>query len=131
MPSTFEPLLKLESFVTNDESTNVVTSSFITGSLMVVAMILTGLFIWSYWKDRYLFISVIAFVAFLYCGEMMLLSAINKASLDITQFRLFMGSSILFSIMFFIIAVFGAVKYWRRNSSSSPYVPTTVQNYLN
>lgn len=131
MPSTFEPLLKMEQFVTNAESESVVSFSFITGALMVVAMILTGVFIWSYQKDRFLFIAVFAFVAMLYSAEIMLLSAINMSKLDMTQFTLFMGSSVLFSIMFFIVAIFGAFKYWRRNSSSSPYVPTTVQNYLN
>lgn len=134
MPSPFEPILKksnfFEPFVSESESVSIVSNTFIGAGLMLVAMLITWLFIWSYQKDRFLFISMFALVAFLYGAEMVILSAINMNNLDVSQFKLFMGSSLLFCLIFIIVGLFGFIKYKRRNVSST-YVPSNVQNYLN
>lgn len=133
MPSPFEPILKksnfFEPFVSESESVSIVTNTFIGASLMFAAMLITWLFIWSYQKDKFLFISMFALVAFLYGAEMVILSAVNMSNLDQAQFKLFMGSSLLFCLIFVIVGLFGFIKYKRRNVTSS-YVPPAVQNYL-
>lgn len=132
MPSPFEPIVKLrtyETFVSDSEQTSIVANTFISASLMFVAMLITWLFIWSYQKDRYLFIAMFAVVALLYGVEMVILTSVNSSELQSVQYKLFMSSSILFSAIFFLVGVFGFFKYYRRNVGS--YVPTTVQNYLN
>lgn len=136
MPSPFEPLLvgssdAFESFVTEKESTDVVSNTFVAAALMFLAMLITWFLIWSYQKDRYFFISSFALVAFLYGSLMVILSAVNMSNLSLTQFKLFMGSSLLFTLIFMVVGLFGYFKYKRRNATTNPYVPTTVQNYLN
>lgn len=134
MPHPFESILKyplrVEHYVSSSESASIVSSTFIGAGLMFLAMLITWLFIWSYQKDRYLFISMVALVAFAYGTEMVILSAVNMSDLTVTQFRLFMGSSLLFSLMFMLVSIFGFVKYKHRNSSPSSYVPSNVESYL-
>ena len=133
MPSPFEPILRksnfFETFVSESEGVSIIANTFIGGGLMLLAMVITWLFIWSYQKDKFLFIAILASVALLFSSEIVILSAVNMSNLDVVQFRLFMGSSLVFSFIFMIVAIFGFIKYSKRGGGS--YVPSQVSTYLN
>lgn len=122
-------LQKKENFVSQSESLTIVSNTFIGAGLMLFAMVVTWLFIWSYQKDRYLFIAILSFVALIYSSEMVIVSAVSMKSLSDLQFKLIMGSSLLFSFIFILVGLFGFIKYKRRTPGS--YVPSNVSDYLN
>jgi uncharacterized YccA/Bax inhibitor family protein len=137
MPVLFEPLLKhggfsgaFEPFANQSETVSIVSGTFIGAGLMVIATVITWLFIWSYQKNVHLFVTMFALVAFIFGVEIVILTAINMSELEKTQFRMFMSSSILFSLICVVIALFGFFKY-KQQSASSSYVPSSVQSYLN
>jgi membrane protease YdiL (CAAX protease family) len=139
MPATFEPLVRrnpdhnvIEMFVSGDESMSIMTNIFVSAGVMILAMILTWLFIWSYQKDYHLFISIIALVAFLFALENIIIILVNMSKYEEVSFKISMGSNVLSGIMFLIISIFFFIRFFqtRRQVSSSSYIPTNVQNYI-
>jgi hypothetical protein len=135
MTADFQPILKhnlVEEFVSSNESLKIVTNIFISAGLMVVAMIITWLFIWSYEKDINLFISIIACVAMLFSMESIIMTIINMSKFDEISFKVSMGSGITASLIFFILAITFFIRFFQRmrGDSGSRYVPSTVSNYI-
>jgi ABC-type multidrug transport system fused ATPase/permease subunit len=138
MPSEFEPILKqklsntngIEQFVSESESTSIVGSIFMGIGLMVLAMLITWLFLWSYQKEKLLFIVVLSVVVFLYSVEMVAFIALQRGKLSPLMFRIFMGSSVMISIMCIILIIVFSIKASQRLRGRSSYVPGPVQDYI-
>lgn len=142
MPAEFEPLVKkttdhnvVEMFVSGDQSITIMTNILVSAGLMILAMIITWVFIWSYEKDRQLFISIIALVSLLFSIENVVIILVNMSKYDPVSFKISMGSNILSGLIFSIITVYFFIRFFqnqRSNASSmSSYVPSNVQNYIN
>jgi O-antigen/teichoic acid export membrane protein len=135
MTADFAPILKqnlVEQFVSSNESLKIVTNIFISAGLMVFAMMITWLFIWSYQKNTNLFIAFIACVAMLFSLEWIILTIINMSKYDEISFKVSMGSGILNGLIFFILAMTFFIRFFQdsRGDSGSRYVPSTVSNYI-
>jgi hypothetical protein len=139
MPADFIPLLKkredddeVEQFVPDKDTGSIVTNIFISLGLMIVAMLITWLFIWSYEKDRSLFITIFAVVAFLYAAEIAVFIAINTDKLDTITFRIMTSSTVFFGFTFLLIAIIFMIKAIQHlRSKSQGYVSNTVRDYIN
>lgn len=105
---------------------------FIGIALMILATLLTVLFYWSFQKEKYLFITILCAVVFLYTIKMVILVAILRDKLNSIVFRLYMGSTAFMSLMTLMMMIYFAVKTSQRlrgTSSSSSYIPPPVQSY--
>ncbi len=134
MPSLFEPILKQpkseEHFVSDEESKNIVVNILIGVSLMVAAMLITWLFIWSYEKEKSLFIAIFATVMFIYAIKMVIFIALKKNDMNETTFKVFMGSSVTVAIMNLMLIIFFSIRASSRLRGRSSYVPGAVQDYI-
>lgn len=139
MPAEFVPVVQqrnkaeiVEMFVSGNESLTIMTNIFVSAGIMIFAMIITWLFIWSYNKDKLLFISIISIVAILFAIENIIIILINMDKYDPISFKVTMGSNILCGIIFFIVAIVFFIRFFqnRRSSSASSYVPSNVQSYI-
>ena len=135
MTADFAPILKqkeIEQFVSSSQSTTIATNIFVSAGLMIFAMLVTWVMIWSYQKDKYLFIAIICFISILFCLEMIIIILINMNRYDEITFKLTMGSSVMMGIIYLILIIIFIFRYFQsqRAESSSSYVPPSVQNYI-
>lgn len=135
MTAEFEPLLKqqqIEQFVSASQSTTIATNIFVSAGLMIFAMLITWMMIWSYQKDKFLFIAIICFISIMFCLEIIIIMLINMNRYDEVTFKLTMGSSVMMGLIYFILLIIFVVRYFQnqRANSTSSYVPSSVQNYI-
>lgn len=141
MPAEFEPLLKknhgnlVETFVSGDESMTIMTNILVSAGLMILAMMITWMFIWSFQKDHQFFISIVSIVAFLFAIENIIIILVNMSHYDPISFKISMGSNVLSAVIFFIMSVYFFVRYVQTQRASSgygtQYIPQNVQSYIN
>jgi heme/copper-type cytochrome/quinol oxidase subunit 2 len=144
MPGIFVPILKseqekrkitdeIETFEDNDEESTgeMVGKIFIGISLMTLAMIMTWLFIWSYNKDRALFMVIFASLTFIYALKVFIYIMVTRSKMSSEIFRVYLGSAITMLVISTTMIIFFAVKFGRHQRSSSSYVPPSVQEYIN
>jgi ABC-type multidrug transport system fused ATPase/permease subunit len=136
MTAEFVPILQkhrspdIETFVTGSESADIATNIFVSAGLMIFAMIITWLFIWSYQKDKFLFITIISLVALCFALEVVVLVLINMNKYDQITFRVSLGSAVLVGFIYFILAVIFMSRFFQNQRSSNSYVPSSVQSYI-
>lgn len=137
MPAYFEPILKkmqivpgAEGFVSSNESLSIITKIFISAGLMILAMVITWLFISSYEKDKNFFIGILSVVALMFSIEYLVLTIINMSKYDELSFKVAMGSTIVACLMFLIVAMIFFIKFFQSMRSSGSYVPSSVQSYI-
>lgn len=113
-------MTKFETFKDTPETTQVVVGNVFIGiALMVLAAIFTFMFYWAYQKDKHLFITILCAVVFLYTIKVIILVASLRDKVNLTVFRLYVGSTAFMSIMALIMMVYFAIKTSSRLNSSS------------
>lgn len=135
MTADFDPILKqkqIEQFVSSSQSTTIAVNIFVSAGLMIFAMLVTWMMIWSYQKDKFLFIAIICFISILFCLEIIIIMLINMSRYDEVTFKLTMGSSVMMGLIYFILLIIFVVRYFQaqRANTTSTYVPTSVQSYI-
>jgi hypothetical protein len=141
MVSWFEPLLNskrdekevVEAFVNETDTRNIVANVFIGISLMLMAMIFTWLFIWSYRRDMALFVLFFSVFVFMFAVEMVIFVAMVRGSISKIMFTMFMGSVLFVAFMCIVLIIFFSIKVAHNSSRGSvnTAMPDNVREYLN
>lgn len=124
-----------ESFVTEDDSKAIVANVFISVGLMIAAMIITGIFYWSFNKNPLLFISILCAIMFFYTIKVIIIAALMREQFKSKMmFMILMGGTVFMSLLSLILTIMFGIKASQggRSSSASNYnIPSNVNEYIN
>lgn len=121
---------RIEAFVSEDDTKRVMRSVFTAVGLMIGAMFIAFLFIWSYNKEKTLFIAI--YSAFMFIFSVLIIaviSIIRKKIDDVVVFYILVGSSAFFAILNLVLILTFTIVASKRLRRS--YVPSGVQEYIN
>lgn len=117
-----------ERFITESQSQEAVSNSFITLSFVFLGMMITALLYWSYQKTEKLFITIFSFMVFAYSLMMVIFITILRSKLSLRQFKIFLSASIfmcIIALILFVYFVIKAVDYLKRSGAyvGKPMLP--------
>jgi quinol-cytochrome oxidoreductase complex cytochrome b subunit len=95
-----------ESFVDETTSKSVVSKTFITVSIVILAMIFTLLFIWSYQKSYKLFIMIFSIIIFIFALLTVIFVTLTRSKLSELQFRIYLSVTVFMTLMSLIMIIF-------------------------
>lgn len=134
MTADFDPILKhdasMEPFVNSSQSADIVSNIMISAGLMVFAMLITWLLLWSYQKDKFLFISIISIMGLCFAIEVIILVLVNMNKYDQITFRISIGSGVVIGVIYLILALIFFIRFVQNQRSGNTYVPPSVQSYI-
>ena len=119
----------VEYFVDQEQTTSIVESIFIVMASMLLAALLGVLFYWSYKKNIFLFISILSIITFMYALINVIYFAVKRNEMEAYAFKIYLGSSIVVSVMNLILIIYFYIKSSSSSSSSSPSSSTSSQSY--
>lgn len=121
-------MLKYETFETaEDSSQTIVGNVFIGVALMILAAIITIVFVWAYNKEKHLFITFLCGLVFLYTIKVVILVASMRDKINKNVFKLYIGSTAFMSLFSLILTIFFAIKTSKRLNGSA----SSTNNYYN
>jgi hypothetical protein len=138
MTAVFEPIIKhglrsddsMETFVNSSQSTDIASNILISAGLMIFAMLMTWLLLWSYQKDKFLFIAIVSIIGFCFALEVIILVLINMNKYDLITFRVSIGSSVVIGLFYLILILIFFVRFIQNVRAANNYVPPSVQSYI-
>lgn len=130
-----------EPFVTEEDSKTIVSNVFISVGLMIAAMIVTGIFYWSFNKNPMLFICILCALIFFYTVKVITITALMREQFKSKRmFMVLMGGTVFVCLLTLILAIMFGIKAnqgGRSSSSSSSsygngndYIPSNVNEYI-
>ena len=131
----FQPLQKhevsmfLEPFVDNAQAKSLTETVLVGIALMVLATVITFIFLSAYNKSKYLFIVVYSLMVLVYSIIMISLILMKKEDLSQLQYEMYMGSSLGIIIVAIIFIGFFTSKHRQgmTPSQTSSYMPSSYQ----
>lgn len=120
----------MEPFVNSSQSADIVSNIMISAGLMVFAMLITWLLLWSYQKDKFLFISIISIMGLCFAIEVIILVLVNMNKYDQITFRISIGSGVVIGVIYLILALIFFIRFVQNQRSGNTYVPPSVQSYI-
>lgn len=117
-----------ETFVSDEETKKSISNIFISISMMFFALILGSIFFWAYRKERSLMIVALAIVTFLYALMIVILTLLQRKTIENNYFLVYMGSSMfMIIVMIILVIIFSFVASRRLNKE---YLGKETQDYL-
>lgn len=121
---------KVEMFVSEEETKEVMTRVFIAVGLMIGAMFLAFLFIWTFNKEKTLFISVYATFMLMFAAMIIIVASVIREQITNKKvFYVIIGSSVFVALLNIVVAVIFGVMASKRLRKA--FVPQGVQDYIN
>jgi vacuolar-type H+-ATPase subunit I/STV1 len=119
----------METFAANEEDAKKsIIRIFVSVSLMVLAILIGFVFLWSYRRERTLMIVVLSAVIFIYAILVLVFTLVQREKLDNIYFLLLTGSSAFMTTMaVLLIIVFSIIASRRMNDG---YMGDQARDYL-
>jgi chromate transport protein ChrA len=131
-----------ETFVSEEENNTTVKNVFAIIGYIVMGIVLTLLFVWSYYassNNQYLFITLLATIVLIYCIIVISITVVNKNCFDIPSYNIIFGITIFMLFMSFTLSIIFILKYFNvfsgfssknlSSSSSYPSIQRTTDTY--
>jgi|APGre2960657444_1045066.scaffolds.fasta_scaffold11901_2 hypothetical protein len=118
-----------ESFVDETTSKSVVSKTFITVSIVILAMIFTLLFIWSYQKSYKLFIMIFSIIMFIFALLTVIFVTLTRSKLTELQFRIYLSVTVFMTLMSLVMIIFFTILAVGHLKKINELTPTPAAAY--
>lgn len=114
----------METFVSEKETKSIISSTFVTISLVILGMIIAGLLYWSYVQTDRLYITIFSGIVFAYVLMMIIFIALIRAKLTEDEFKIYMSVSIfmgILTLLLFSIFLYRTFDFYRNRYPPGMY----------